>query len=839
MTVFLFYSIERESIKDDNKMVLNAVSKSAYDQISTWYLDEEEDAELISNNQFFSEVVGRYLKKEVSETVVINFMNEIKTEHLYSDVVLLNLDGKYLTSTNQALAFEDPAEKSILTKAIRNDTCYLSGIYRSEIDHQIYTDFIAVIRNVDKKPLAGLIFKLSPARSLDQLLLDWPLPNYQGKMYLIQKDARDHLVMYDPSLNRKTVTSCWQPYHGSPAQTTLMNQYLSSNCKNLSFINLNGNSLLKKLPQTPWSLYIEMNDGANYGVLHSRLLFAIVIALLLILVCFFGLYLVLGVRQKKQIGLLQHLEDELDDCNNRFLLTMDTIDEGVIMLNAEGLITYMNLEAESITGWKQKDATGKRSEEIIPLINEITGTPVKFTDNWLAEGPAMTNLNQIMLTNKNRSTIYLSCSLTSMKSAFSERSGMILTFHNETEKHRQEEWLQKEERRFRNLFQDAPDAFLIVDEQGYITLANVYASSLFGYSGDELKGLSVEAFMPEPSEKNRAHLKAFLKNPKKVSLGFVERLYIRKKNNQTIPVILSLSPIVDDDKMRIMAIFRDISGMIHPEDQTFEKATSSNDMIFRHLVSKLKKYESQLIDAKEVAEENERLKTAFLANISHEIRTPLNGIIGFSQLIGEETTSHEEAVRYAKIIGDSGTHLLALLNNMVDLSKIDSGAASISPRQFVVLDFIQGVYNQFLPLSKRASLDYKLILPAHSESMTMVSDPVKLNQILSNLIDNAFKFTKKGCIEVGFKLEEAAIVFQVKDSGVGIKPVDRDKIFERFFQSDCSTSRTYEGAGIGLSISKGYATLLGGSIWLDSEPNAGTSFFLKLPCSIGKDDLLK
>jgi len=251
-----------------------------------------------------------------------------------------------------------------------------------------------------------------------------------------------------------------------------------------------------------------------------------------------------------------------------------------------------------------------------------------------------------------------------------------------------------------------------------------------------------------------------------------------------------------------------------------------------HDITGQKEYESKLIAAKEKAEDSERLKSAFLANMSHEIRTPLNGIIGFSQLLNEENLGKEEIKSYSGFIVEGGTRLLALLSNILNISKIESGTESLFVSQFNVNDLMRSIFNQFLFESKELLIDYKVNLPDASEEVQMKTDMVKLRQILTNFLSNSFKFTKFGHIEFGYTLTETEIVYFVKDSGIGIEAQIIERIFERFYQADDSFSSGNEGAGLGLAICKGFTTLLKGEIRIESTLGKGSVFYLTLPLNL-------
>lgn len=241
----------------------------------------------------------------------------------------------------------------------------------------------------------------------------------------------------------------------------------------------------------------------------------------------------------------------------------------------------------------------------------------------------------------------------------------------------------------------------------------------------------------------------------------------------------------------------------------------------------------ELVRAKLKVEENDRLKTAFLQNLSHEIRTPMNGIIGFTQLLKDSSSSPETKSYYLEMIEQSGDRMMNIINDLVEISKIETGQISLYISEFDANSILQ----ENLMLFKKITEEKKLnLFIGHTESQIILqSDKGKLHQIVSNLLNNAIKFTPEGSVEFGYYLTDNNLVeFYVKDSGIGIHPEHHGIIFERFRQVDTSMTRGYEGAGLGLSITYAFIKELKGDIWVESEPNNGATFKFTLPITENK-----
>ena len=265
--------------------------------------------------------------------------------------------------------------------------------------------------------------------------------------------------------------------------------------------------------------------------------------------------------------------------------------------------------------------------------------------------------------------------------------------------------------------------------------------------------------------------------------------------------------------------------------------------VVEHLrdITDMKKMELRLKDtiehlkeAKLRAEESDKLKTAFLHNISHEIRTPLNGIIGFSELLKKEGLDPETIREYLDIIIRSGWQLSGIINDLVSLATIESGQEKVSLRSVDIRQLLKDIHSDFQvkARNKGLALYYK---PEALDIQYITTDETKLYQVLCNLLTNAIKFTHTGYVEWGFSLDDGKLRFYVKDTGIGIQKEDQEKIFERFHQSD--PEGFYEGSGLGLSISTAYLDLLGGDLWVESEPGRGSTFYFHLPLLEDKKSL--
>ncbi len=252
-------------------------------------------------------------------------------------------------------------------------------------------------------------------------------------------------------------------------------------------------------------------------------------------------------------------------------------------------------------------------------------------------------------------------------------------------------------------------------------------------------------------------------------------------------------------------------------------------VVYTEVITDRKNIELELLAAKEKAQESDRLKTAFLANMSHEIRTPMNGILGFAQILKDPRLSKAQQEHFIDVIEKSGQRLLNLINDIIDVSKIESGHRELIVSEVSVYDSLKHMFGFFDPGFQKEKPDVEFSMEMPEDDIQFVTDRDKLHSVLVNLIRNAEKFTHEGKVVFGCYKEADSLIWYVKDTGIGIPPDKQSMVFERFFQADLSFSRGYEGAGLGLSISKAFVEMMGGRIWLKSEPGTGSEFYFSLP----------
>jgi PAS domain S-box-containing protein len=375
---------------------------------------------------------------------------------------------------------------------------------------------------------------------------------------------------------------------------------------------------------------------------------------------------------------------------------------------------------------------------------------------------------------------------------------------------RTEESLGRSERRYRELVQSANSIILRWDTEGRITFVNEFGRTFFGLREEECLGRPVIGTIVPESESSGRDLVALMRHvaqhPEDHTVNENENV---RRDGERVWIAWTNRPVYDERGVLV------------------ETLSVGND------ITLLKSAERELKIAKEAAESADRLKSAFLATMSHELRTPLNSIIGFTGLLIEGLAGpvNEEQARQLGMVQNSSRHLLALINDVLDLSKIEAGQLSVDKAPFDLREATTRVASSVRPLAERKGLRLKVELAP--EVGTVVSDRRRVEQVLMNLLSNAIKFTDRGEIEVATAVAGGHVVTSVRDTGIGVKPEDQPLLFRPFQQVDIGLARTHEGTGLGLSICRRLVGLLGGSIDFTSAFGVGSVFTFRIPVGAG------
>ena len=512
----------------------------------------------------------------------------------------------------------------------------------------------------------------------------------------------------------------------------------------------------------------------------------------------------LNIELKEQLQAKKIAEEEL--VKSREKLRLIATRTGAVMYQmgiTDSGFEYVHQAIETLTGYDVEEINIVGFESLIRQIEKVGGEAVDMSSLrsvWEDKKNKECSLDYLIET-KNKELKWLNDKSYPWFNEEGKVAGSIGILMDISEQKEAEIEIISQKTKSDQLFSNSPVAIAQVDSDGKILNTNSSFEKLFGFNKSEIIGENLDHLVV-PEELMESALSFYKGTIRGQAMSEVS--IRKKKDGSIIYVSIVAVPIKSKgENMGFYAMYTD--------------------------VTKQKMAEEALIKSRDKAEESDRLKTAFLHNISHEIRTPMNAIVGFSALLCEPDLSLETRQSFIETIVQSSNNLLAIITDIVDISNIDAKLVKISESDVDLNKVVTTVADIFRLRIKETlrPLNLKTMLPL--EGVKTLTDTSKFYQVLSNLVNNALKFTQSGEIEIGYTKGKQNVEFYVSDTGIGISEENFNKIFDRFYQVEYTETRQYEGTGLGLSISKAYVELLGGKIWVNSELGKGTVFHFTLP----------
>lgn len=415
--LFVFFIVffqrgENKHIAKDSNAFLESVTNSKLILFSDWLQDEIHDVNLISKNPSFVALINRFVDGNIDKNEILFAFNQIKSEHDYAELVFLNEMGEHTASTNPALTFNDSIDKDVFAKALATDSSYVTDIFQSSIDQNVYIDLVTVIRNAYGRPLGGLIFKIHAEETIDKILIDENITGYKCLVSLIQQQPDEKWVTYKPDSAFVFNQKSWQPL-----PTRFRNNPFNPQYRLVRVV---------KIANSPWYLMVELDNSQRKADSGAFLGLTSILGVLSVLLFLVGLLLIVYHQEKKYSLKLKSKDEELEQFQNQYFFTMDILGEAVFITDDQGLIQYMNLSAELVSGWSLKEVKGKPLEKEIPLLQEESGLPLLNVRNWFSGERAYHQHIAVNLVNKDGAHIRVFCSLVPIERIHSENHGLAV-----------------------------------------------------------------------------------------------------------------------------------------------------------------------------------------------------------------------------------------------------------------------------------------------------------------------------------------------------------------------------------------------------------------------------
>ena len=803
--VIVYTSGEKRRLINNAVKEIESVAELKTDQIEHWQREKINDAKLIYDNLALVEQIEAFFIKANNrreKAKLTLFLKSLLNNYDYGSVVLVDAGGKPGLAVPLSDTILGENLRSRLTGIISNPEVSLSDIHFARIVNYAHLDLIVpmILPQGKDSVLTGLlIFRVDPAKELFPAITSWPTSSTSSECLLFRTQG-DSLTYLNLPRDAENNIYVMQNSSGSLEFAALKAKQKGQDfVKGTDYRGMDVIATVRQVPGTNWYL-IAKKDITEILFRFNREISLLWVIMVLVFLALFTIS-ILVVRSNRARYLREKYKKELDRqaLMKHFDFVLKHGNDIILLLDHNLNIVEANDRAIETYGYPRQKFIGMNISDL------RTPEAAHFLPSQLKEIKDHGSLYLETIHQRNDGTTFpIEISAHSVEVegiSYYQSIGRDIT-----ERKKAEEEMSESNRKLNTIINNLRGVVFLClnDPEWTMKYISDGIYELAGYLPNEFIDNKIRSYKSiiDPEDQQRVWDEIH----KSLSTGYlyaIEYRIITSSGNKRWVWERGRGYYEGDKLVSLEGFISDITDR--------------------------KRIEEELIKAKDKAEQSDKLKTAFLHNISHEIRTPMNAIIGFTTLLDSPDITEESRKQYIDIIYQSSNQLLSIITDIVDISNIETGLVKVTRSEVNLNNLIRNLYEQYRLRAYQQNITLHYTTHLDIPEANVLTDETKIIQVMSNLLNNALKFTQQGRIEFGYVLRGDNIEFFVSDTGIGIAKENHDKVFERFFQVEGPNSKQFSGTGLGLSISKAYVELLGGSMWLISSKGEGSLFCFTVP----------
>ncbi len=796
---------EHHEIRNNVARDLEHVADLKVQQIATWRAERLADIQVQSHSPLLLDHnFGLASGSPAARTKLQDWLRTRCRYYGYHDVLLVDAQGRVLLSANdESVGTSLPLEcRQVMGAALSSGRPIWHDVhYSADAAHNLL-ELAAPLVVTGHTTAVALVYRMEPRDSLFPIIQRWPSRSISGETLLVRRDGDDVLFLNDLRHQSNTAMRLRVSLAQADLPAVRAVRGETGLLEGADYRGVPTLAVARAVPGSAWYVVAKEDLSEIYAPLVRMNWLVAGVVLALVLGCgalMFGLW----TRREQELYRAQWQADQ------HLAITLNSIGDAVVATDAGGCITRMNPVAEKLTGWPLAEARGRPLDEVLRLIHAVTRQPAPApVQRVLAEGVVVGLANHTLLVARDGREIAIADSAAPIRDEAGRIHGVIMVFRDVSAEYALDRELQESEAKYRQLFQNMSEAFalheMIWDDQG---------------RPRDYRFLDVNAAFEHQTGLDRAQV---------IGRTVLEIL------PHTEPAWIAQYGEVARSGATLS--FEQYSGELKKyfHVRAFQPSPGRFAVVFADITDR-KQAEEEMRVARDQAEAANHAKSMFLANMSHELRTPLNPVIGFADMLADAPNLTDEQREFARLIKARGADLLGLINDLLDLSRIEAGHLELALERLslrqLVLDVARAA--KLAADARKLQLTWAVAAEVPDE---VAADALRLKQIIANLLNNAIKFTEQGGIDLRVvcdpqapatrpaQPDEVLLHISVRDSGIGIDPEQAARIFDPFSQVDASYSRRRGGAGLGLAIARQLVQAMGGTLWVDSTLGQGSVF---------------